>query len=54
MPLYFYTRPYFKAPVLRGLEPHLNDFHLFKNMWWGDVQTAPVLHPMPEPERPAP
>ncbi|MDP6946952.1 MAG: ABC transporter substrate-binding protein, partial [Myxococcota bacterium] len=40
-PLYYYTRPYLKAPVLRGLEPELNDTHLVKYMYWGDKERTP-------------
>lgn len=35
-PLYYYTRPYLKKPVLRGFLPELNDTHLFQYMSWGD------------------
>ncbi len=47
MPLYWYTRGYFKAPVLQGLEVHLEDYHPIKYMWWADAQEAPTPRPMP-------
>lgn len=48
LPVYYYTRFYTKLPVLQGLEPHLEDMHPFKYMWWADVAKAPAPHPMPE------
>lgn len=47
MPLYWYTRGYFRAPVLQGIEVHLEDFHPIKYMWWADVQQPPAPRPMP-------
>jgi len=47
LPLYWYTRSYFRAPVLQGLEVHLEDMHPVKYMWWADVQTPPQPRPMP-------
>ncbi len=47
LPVYYYTRYYLKWPVLQGIEPHLEDMHPFKYMWWADVQTAPEARPMP-------
>ena len=40
-PLYYYTLPYLKKPVLRGIEPELNDTHLIKYMYWGDKESTP-------------
>jgi oligopeptide transport system substrate-binding protein len=37
-PLYYYTMAYLKAPVLRGIEPELNNTHLLKYMYWGDKE----------------
>jgi len=47
MPIYWYTRSYFRAPVLQGVEVHLEDLHPVKYMWWADVQTPPTPRPMP-------
>lgn len=52
MPLYWYTRGYFRAPVLQGIEVHLEDFHPIKYMWWADVQRPPAPRPMPALEVP--
>jgi oligopeptide transport system substrate-binding protein len=48
LPLYWYTRGYYKAPVLQGLEVQLEDYHPIKYMWWADTQTPPTPMPMPE------
>lgn len=52
-PIYHYTLPYLKKPVLQGLEPHLDDQHPFKYMYWADRQSAPATRPIlvtrPEP-----
>ena len=48
LPLYWYTRAYFRAPVLQGMEVHLEDFHPAKYMWWADVQQPPTPRTMPE------
>ncbi|MFO0748678.1 MAG: peptide ABC transporter substrate-binding protein [Myxococcota bacterium] len=53
LPVYYYTRYFLKLPVLQGLEPHLEDMHPFKYMWWADTQKAPAPHPMPELARQA-
>ncbi len=45
-PIYHYTLPYLKKPVLQGLEPHLDDLHPFKYMYWADRQVAPTAHPI--------
>jgi len=47
LPVYDYTRYYLRLPVLRGLEPHLEDAHPFKYMWWGDRDRPPAPRPMP-------
>lgn len=38
LPLYYYTNPYLKTPVLRGLEPESGNSHLIKYMYWGDKE----------------
>ncbi len=40
-PIYYYTKTYLKKPVLRGLEPELNNTHLVKYMYWADKPNAP-------------
>ena len=45
---------YFRAPVLQGVEVHLEDFHPIKYMWWADKQEPPETRPMPALERLAP
>ncbi len=49
LPIYWYTRTYLRAPVLQGVEVHLEDQHPMKYMWWADAQTPPTPRPMPEP-----
>jgi oligopeptide transport system substrate-binding protein len=51
IPLYWYTRPYFRAPVIGGIDVHVEDFHPLKYLWWQDSQTAPARHPMPAPSK---
>ncbi len=43
-PLFYYTNPYLRKPVLRGHEPELTDTHPVKYMWWGDTQRPPRAH----------
>jgi oligopeptide transport system substrate-binding protein len=38
LPLYYYTKPYLKVPVLRGWEPESGNRHLIKYMYWGDKE----------------
>ncbi|MBI3882525.1 MAG: peptide ABC transporter substrate-binding protein [Verrucomicrobia bacterium] len=33
MPIYFYTRPYLRQPMVRGWEPTLLDHHPWKHVW---------------------
>jgi len=47
LPVFDYTRYYLRWPVLQGLEPHLEDTHPVKYMWWGDRDTPPEPRPMP-------
>jgi oligopeptide transport system substrate-binding protein len=51
IPLYWYTRPFFKAPVLGGIDVHVEDMHPFRYMWWLDTQTPPARHPLAPPTR---
>ncbi|MCC6621150.1 MAG: peptide ABC transporter substrate-binding protein [Deltaproteobacteria bacterium] len=54
LPVFDYTRYYLRWPVLRGLEPHLEDHHPIKYMWWGDRGEPPAPRPMPPLEERAP
>ncbi|MCA9518882.1 MAG: peptide ABC transporter substrate-binding protein, partial [Myxococcales bacterium] len=44
VPLFYYSYPYLKKPVLRGLEAELTASHPVKYMWWGDEDTPPEAH----------
>lgn len=44
VPLFYYTSPYLKKPVLRGMEPELTASHPVKYLWWGDKDAPPEPH----------
>lgn len=48
-PLYWYTRPYFLAPVVGGFDVHVEDEHLLKYLYFRDIHTPPARHPLGPP-----
>lgn len=49
-PLYWYTRPYFLAPVIGGFDVHVEDEHLVKYFWFRGRDEPPARHPLSPPE----
>lgn len=45
-PLYWYTRPYFRTPVVGGFEVHVEDERQLKYLYFRDRHTAPTAHPL--------